>query len=279
MRVTNAIIFLCIFFFLFQLLVQGFTEGGVLQSGLLLTEPWRIITCMFLHANTEHLMFNMFALFVFGNQLERRIGGGAFLFIYFMSGLLGSIGFMFFSEPWESALGASGAIYGIIGALVVVAPRMIVYFFGLFPLPMAAAGIVYALIELFGFGAADNIAHSAHLLGLAGGYLFTRAYIERVNEGAWEMSMNKAIIFSVVFSTVVALFFGYVNYNDGIYTKTQACFYGKDDYEVIGCFENLVREYKENVRLKDVCAEYLRAYRYVNASGFAECKEVFYGRG
>jgi len=215
---------------------------------------------------------------MFGHALEQRVGSGAFLFIYLMSGLLGSVGFMLFSEPWGSALGASGAIYGVIGALVVVAPRMVVYFFGLFPLPMAAAGVVYALIELFGFGAADNVAHSAHLLGLIGGYIFTQWYAGKVNEGAWEISTNKAIIFGIVFSIIVALFFGYINYNDGIYAKTHMCLYGKDNYEVIGCFENLVREYEGSARLKDVCSEYLMIYRYVNASGFVECTRVYYGR-
>jgi len=177
MNIANYIIILCVFLFIMQMIMgPEFTAVGTLVGGLLLTEPWRIITSMFLHGSLEHLFFNMFALFVFGNVLERKMGGNIFTLIYLVSGIIGSIGFVLSSGPSASALGASGAIFGIIGALVVVAPNMTVYLFGGLPMPMYAVGILYVAIEIFAFGKADNIAHSAHLLGLVGGFITAKAY-------------------------------------------------------------------------------------------------------
>lgn len=210
MNITNSIVVLCVFFFIFQMMMgPEFTAVGTLTGGLLFTEPWRIFTSMFLHGDFEHLFFNMFALFVFGNALERRIGSSLFTLIYFVSGIIGSIGFMLFSGPSASALGASGAIFGIIGALVVVAPNMTVYLFGGVPMPMFAVGILYAIIEIFAFGRADSIAHSAHLLGLVGGFAVARKY-KRDNEMGimTPLTVRKALIISAVLGIIVAVLFG-----------------------------------------------------------------------
>jgi len=171
--IVIAIIILCIITFLFQdiWMFQNFA----MVSGLFFSEPWRAITSMFLHADFAHILFNMFVLFMFGTVLERRVGIAWFLLVYFISGICGSLGFELLSEPGIYAVGASGAIYGILGALVVLAPRMTIYFYGI-PMPMYIAGIVYAVIELVFLGRADNIAHSAHLLGLVGGFITAKAY-------------------------------------------------------------------------------------------------------
>ena len=212
MNVTTSIVVLCIFFFIFQaLLGPDFTSVGVLSSSLLLAEPWRIFTSMFLHGDLGHLFFNMFALFIFGNALEKRVGGPLFLLIYLVSGVVGAAGFMLFSAPYESALGASGAIFGIIGALVIVAPKMVVYLFGGIPMPMYVVGILYALIELFALsGSGDGIAHSAHLLGFFGGFGVVSICKQREEE-LYSLTVNKAIAVSVIFGLLVALFFGYIN--------------------------------------------------------------------
>lgn len=210
MNVTNSLVVLCVFFFIFQMVFGlEFSAVGVLVGSLLLTEPWRILTSMFLHADIEHLFFNMFALFVFGNALERRVGSPLFTLIYFISGITGAVGFMLFSGPDAIALGASGAIFGIIGALVVIAPRMTVYLFGGVPMPMYAVGILYALIEVFAFGKADSIAHSAHLLGLVGGFAVAQKYNWDNERGVMTpITTRKALIISVALSIVVALLFG-----------------------------------------------------------------------
>lgn len=234
---------------------------------------------MFLHADLEHLFFNMFALFIFGNALERRVGGGMFLLIYFVSGIVGAAGFMLVSGPGASALGASGAIFGVIGALIVVAPKMVVYLFGAVPMPMAAVGLIYAAIELFGFGRADNIAHSAHLLGLVGGFALAKIY-EKDEEGRMPLpSAKSAAAFSLVFGLLVALVFGFVNYGDGIYVETQRCTYSADEYENVACFEGLVEKYGGTDALNAVCDEYLGTYLYVKAEGFEKCGGIANGSG
>ncbi len=212
MNAVTAIFVLCLVFFAFQLVFGlGFTAEGVLYGALLLPEPWRVFTSMFLHADFEHFFLNMFALFVFGGALERRVGTPLFLLIYLLSGITASVGFLLFSGPEVPALGASGAIYGLIGALVVVAPNMKVYLFGGIPMPMIAAGALYAGIELLSLGNLDNIAHSAHLLGLVGGLAIAKWY-ERKNE-AGEMTPLETkwvIAASVVIGLAVALLFGYL---------------------------------------------------------------------
>ncbi|MFH1222603.1 MAG: rhomboid family intramembrane serine protease [Candidatus Micrarchaeota archaeon] len=182
MIITLALLLLCIAAFLFQdpWMLQNFS----LISGLTFSEPWRLVTSMFLHADFMHLLFNMFALLMFGLYLERKVGRTWFLIIYLASGIIGGLGFQAFSAPGDMAIGASGAIFGIIGALVVLEPKMTVYVY-LIPLPIAVAGILYALIEVVGMGQVDNIAHSAHLLGLAGGFIVAKIYENTAGDGKW----------------------------------------------------------------------------------------------
>lgn len=183
--IVIAIILICFLAFFFLPDIWVF-ENFAMVSGLFFSEPWRAITSMFLHGDLMHILFNMFVLFMFGTILQRRIGINWFLIVYFASGICGSLGFELLSEPGIYAVGASGAIYGILGALVVLAPRMTIYFYGI-PMPMYIAGIVYAVVELLFMGSADNIAHSAHLLGLVGGFITAKAYeyISSTGEIKW----------------------------------------------------------------------------------------------
>lgn len=177
--IAIGIIIICIITFFFEdpWMLQNFA----LVPGLVWSEPWRLITSMFLHADVMHLLFNMLALFMFGTYLEKKVGGLRFLAIYIVSGIIGGLGFCFFSGSADMAIGASGAIFGIIGALVVLEPKMKVYVYFV-PMPILAAGVLYAVIELIGMGGVDNIAHSAHLLGLLGGVAL--AFIYKSMDGA-----------------------------------------------------------------------------------------------
>jgi membrane associated rhomboid family serine protease len=215
MNGVTAVFVLCLVFFIFQLFMGiGFTAFGVFYGADLLSQPWRIFTSMFLHGGLEHFFLNMFALFVFGGALERRVGTPMFLLTYLLSGVVASVGFLIFNGPDVPALGASGAIYGLIGALVVIAPNMRVYLFGGIPMPMVAVGVLYAFIEFVSLGNAgleDNIAHSAHLLGLAGGFFILQWY-KRENEGGvmTPFDSRQAIAASVAIGLVAALVFGYI---------------------------------------------------------------------
>ena len=152
-------------------------SGGTLTNLLAfvpataLQHPWTILTSLFLHANPMHLLFNMWALFVFGPLLEKTVGRNKFLAIYFISGIVGNVGFALFYPPATAGIGASGAIYGIIGALAMILPNLVVLVFFL-PLPLWMAAIGWALLEFFSSFSPSPIANLVHLTGLFAGALW-----------------------------------------------------------------------------------------------------------
>ena len=137
------------------------------------SQPWTFISSIFLHANFEHLFFNMFALFFFGLYLESRVTEKEFLFIFFLAGIFGNIAYWLASPSGIiPAIGASGAVYGVMGMLAVLYPGLVVYFFGVAPMPMIFAAAMWFLLELTGMFVPSNIAHEAHLAGLIVGVLY-----------------------------------------------------------------------------------------------------------
>ncbi len=177
MSATNTLLAVLFIVFLLQLLIPGFTELFIFDPTVALQQPWRFITSMFLHASFSHLFFNAYALFLFGNLVERALGSRRFLILYFSSGLAGSILYwittMTFAPPIP-ALGASGAIFGILGAAAALFPNMVIYVF-FFPMPMWMAGIFWAVVEFLGmFNPYSGIASAAHLGGLVVGYLLAK---------------------------------------------------------------------------------------------------------
>lgn len=159
--------------FLIQLLFSRFTDLFLLNS-LAFVQIWRFITPIFLHGGFAHLLYNIFALALFGSMLERLIGSRRFLIVFFISGILANIVSVNF---YDSSLGASGAIFGIIGALVVIRPFMFIFAFG-FPMPMFLAGIIWAIGDLIGFfyNSGSNTANIAHLSGMFFGLLLGFIY-------------------------------------------------------------------------------------------------------
>jgi membrane associated rhomboid family serine protease len=134
--------------------------------------PWTFISSIFMHADLSHLFFNMFALFIFGSYLESRVGAGTFLFVYFLAGIFGNLGYMLTAfNPNIPGVGASGAIYGLIGTLAAVAPLAIVYV-GFAPMPMIFVAVLYGITEFFGLFVPSGIARGAHLSGLIVGFLY-----------------------------------------------------------------------------------------------------------
>ncbi|MGH3031342.1 MAG: rhomboid family intramembrane serine protease [Gaiellaceae bacterium] len=125
-------------------------------------EWWRLLTAAFLHANPIHILFNMLMLWWFGRALEGLLGRGRFLGLYLVSALAGSAGALLLS-PEARTLGASGAVFGILGAGLVLERRNIPVFGG------AALGIVL-LNVIFTF-AISNVSIGGHFGGLVGGAL------------------------------------------------------------------------------------------------------------
>lgn len=136
--------------------------------------PWTFVTSTFMHADISHFIFNMFALFIFGMFLESRVRPWMFIAVYFLAGIVGNVGYMITApDSMTPGVGASGAIYGVMGVLGVIAYRAQIYVMLLpIPVPMYIGVIIYAVIEFLGFFAPSNIARGAHLGGLALGVLF-----------------------------------------------------------------------------------------------------------
>jgi membrane associated rhomboid family serine protease len=126
-------------------------------------EWWRLVTSAFLHANLVHLAFNMLMLWWFGQALESALGRGRFVGIYLVSALAGSAGALLLS-PDSYTLGASGAVFGILGAGLVLERRQI-YVFG------GGALVVILLNLAITFLGPGNISVGGHLGGLVGGML------------------------------------------------------------------------------------------------------------
>lgn len=137
----------------------------------------RTITSGFLHVDFSHLLFNMFTLFFFANVVISWFGPGKFIIIYFISLLSGSLLALFFhkDEPYYSAVGASGAVTGILYAAILLEPDMqLGIMFIPIPLPAYVLGIGYLLYSLYGMKSRlGNIGHSAHFGGAIGGYVIT----------------------------------------------------------------------------------------------------------
>lgn len=160
---------ICVIVWIFQQIVPSLTDSFALNSSEVFSKPWTLITYIFLHGSFEHLFYNMFALLLFGLILERVVGRKKFLITFFVAGIAAGIGSVMF---YSSSIGASGAIYGVIGVLGFLRPRMPVWSFG-FPMPMVAALIIWAAGDFIGlFTPSDLVGHAAHLFGLAFGLAY-----------------------------------------------------------------------------------------------------------
>jgi membrane associated rhomboid family serine protease len=121
--VTYSLIGISVVVFLLQFATGG-QNGAVTdllryQPVTTFSEPWRLVTSMFSHANVFHILFNMYALYLFGSQLEGLLGRARYLALYLLSGLGGSAAVLALA-PNSSVVGASGAIFGLFAAYFVV---------------------------------------------------------------------------------------------------------------------------------------------------------------
>lgn len=137
---------------------------------------WRFFTYMFLHGSFTHILFNMFALWMFGSQIEALWGQRSFLAYYFTCGLGGSFLYGIFNLVGWSAftpmLGASAAIFGVLLAYGMTFPNNIILFMFILPIKAKYFVILYGLIELFSIPSNNGVAHLAHLGGMITGFVF-----------------------------------------------------------------------------------------------------------
>ena len=140
-------------------------------------EQIRMISSGFLHADITHLFFNMFTLYFFANAVIAELGSINFILIYFASLIFGNLLSLSFhkDEYWYSAIGASGAVTGILYSAILLQPEMrLGFMFIPIPIPGYVFGIGYLLYSIYGMKKRiGNIGHDAHFGGAIGGYVIT----------------------------------------------------------------------------------------------------------
>jgi membrane associated rhomboid family serine protease len=149
---------------------------AVLRQGWI----WQFATYMFVHdpRSISHLVFNMFALFVFGNQVERKMGSREFLLYYMLTGILAGLfsfaAYLFTGHVRITLMGASGAVFAVQLAFAAFFPRSIIYIWGILPLraPVMVLGFTALEIVFMVTGLGGNVAHATHLAGFAFGWIY-----------------------------------------------------------------------------------------------------------
>ena len=204
--VTYALIIINVIVFLLSLFNESIIQMFAVNRFFIadLGQYYRLFTGIFLHANFLHLIFNMYALYVIGMQLESFLGKGKYLAVYLLSGLGGSMLSIFFSNGYS--VGASGAIFGLMGALLYFGYHYRVY------LDSVVKSQIIPLIVLnllIGF-TSTGIDNWAHIGGLVGGILATMAVGVKYKSTKFEM-INGAIMYLIFVG-----FLGYMVFVRGI---------------------------------------------------------------
>ncbi|WP_299211642.1 rhomboid family intramembrane serine protease [uncultured Dokdonia sp.] len=175
--VTIAIIAINVLFSMKGFSDYSFKNKYLFQIGAIRRgEQIRMISSAFLHANPQHLFVNMLTLYFFANPVIYQLGVFQFVIVYIGSLIIGNLLSYFFhkDEYHYSALGASGAVSGVLYAAILLNPDMMLGLFFIIPMPAYVFGIGYLLYSIYGMRAQnDNIGHDAHFGGAVGGYLIT----------------------------------------------------------------------------------------------------------
>lgn len=156
-------------------------------------ESYRLLTATFLHADMLHIGFNMYALLMLGDQVERVLGRWRYIALYFVAGLGGSVASYFFGT--SASLGASGAIFGLFGALFVIQRRL---------RADTSQILVVLLLNLFIAVAIPRIDWRAHVGGLITGAIVTAGYVY-LGRGRNRAPLHAAVV-AVVAVVIVAAF-------------------------------------------------------------------------
>ncbi|MDF2702675.1 MAG: Rhomboid-like protein [Rubrobacteraceae bacterium] len=148
---------------------QVVDEGALIPALVAQGEWWRLLSSMFLHSGAVHLGLNMLSLYFLGSFIEVAFGRGRFLALYLLSGLSGGLAYLYFGGFNVPAVGASGAIFGLLGGVLGYALRR-----GTFSWqnPLIRQLLILLALNLYIGFSVPNISNTAHLGGLAGGFAF-----------------------------------------------------------------------------------------------------------
>lgn len=151
-----------------------------MQPDTITSQPWTLVTSIFVHAGLLHIIFNMITLYFFGSFLTALVGETKFLTTYLVGGLVGNAFYLLYAlyTPWGNeftyVVGASGAVFAVGGALLVLNPNVKTLVYFVIPVPLWVAILGTFLLTAF----IPGVAWQAHLgglvTGLAAGLLFTR---------------------------------------------------------------------------------------------------------
>lgn len=192
---TLTIIVICVVAYLLQRTVPGFSQAWAFAPFIGVSEPWRFLTSAFLHSSSGflHIVLNMIALWAIGPYLEQTLGWIRFTALYLLSAVAGSAALVMwaaFADQWTlTAVGASGAVFGLFGAVMVVLRRV-----GRNATGMMA---VIAINVVIGF-VLPGIAWQAHLGGLLVGALLGGAYAYAPPERRTVVSVTASIAVAVI---------------------------------------------------------------------------------
>jgi rhomboid protease GluP len=175
---TMIILAITVIIYLGQMLTQStfngsdllFMMGGKINPLIEQGQVWRLITPVFLHGSISHILLNMYALFVLGRVLESVYGHGRFLLLYFISAFAGNV--MSFILSPNASLGASTAIFGLIGAEAIFVIRNKRFFGNRYQSTIANICMIIALNLIIGFMPGTSIDYWGHIGGFIGGSLF-----------------------------------------------------------------------------------------------------------
>ena len=179
---NSSIVVLLIIVANFLVSIKGFDDYGFLdkykfQVGRVKGgEKIRMLTSGFLHVDWLHLILNMYVLYIFGDFVVRFLATNSFLIVYFGSLLAGSLYSLSYhkDEPYYSAVGASGAVSGIVYSSIMLFPNMQLLLFFAIPIPGYIFGVGYLLYSIYGMKKQlGNVGHAAHLGGAIGGFALT----------------------------------------------------------------------------------------------------------
>jgi membrane associated rhomboid family serine protease len=173
--------------FVFQLLMQGITFHGVPGAYILdhwfalnpighNFQVWQLITYQFMHGGFMHILLNMFALWMFGIEIENMWGSKKFLIYYLMCGVAAGISQLIFpplfNEPTAPTIGASGAIFGVLIAFGMIFPNRYIFLYFFIPIKAKYLILGFILLELYSVPQGGNVAHLAHLGGALAGFIY-----------------------------------------------------------------------------------------------------------
>jgi membrane associated rhomboid family serine protease len=192
--IINIGVFIVQFFFLDTLRAGSVSIGDLfLKNFALFTwnspffKPWQVFTYMYMHGSFSHLFFNMFALWMFGMELENLWGSKTFFLYYTICGLGAGLANLLiaplftFTPPNVPTVGASGSIYGVLIAFGMIFPNRYIYIYFMLPIKAKYLVLIYMAVEVFAVMSQSQtgIAHVAHLGGAVVGALYVQFILKK----------------------------------------------------------------------------------------------------